>query len=172
MKVFLYLLVLLLYSCTFSIKDDVIDFNNTKQKEVVSFLKFLNGNPRLSDTSYKLEYRVRSTDVLFYYMNNDSIGEEFTPEVIIPDNEKEFFPDVSLYNIYRYKRQDSSYFIVEFGAFRKGKKEIDMVVFDNNDSSKNNSRIKQILTEDEQLIFSDGKTYYYQYDWYNDNPYY
>lgn len=163
-KTYKYLLIFIVTSsCTSLFQKDIIAFNNTKGKEVLRFINYLKKVPAL-DTTYKMEYRIKSPEIYFYYLDSaGNKGNFFYPGITISKSLIDFFFDIGLSVIYREKHPD--HFDIQISYFRNKQKDINMIVFDSTDSLKNNKYIKQILTNDDKLLFVDKNVYYYQSTW-------
>jgi len=164
MKSYKYLSILLfISSCIPASQQDVITFNNTKGKVLIRFIDSLRKNPRL-DTVYKMEYRVKSPEIYFYYLDSiGNTGNSFHPNIIITKSQINFFFDIGLAVIFRDKNPD--HFDIHFNYFRNKKKDINMIIFRSSDSLKNSKYIKQMLNGDDKIIFVDKNVYYYQSTW-------
>lgn len=144
MKAYKYLSILLfISSCISTSQQDIITFKNTKGKVLLRFIDALRKNPGL-DTTYKMEYRIKSPEIYFYYLDSmGNTGNSFHPNIIITKSQMNFFFDIGLSVIFR--DENPGHFDVHFNYFRNKKKDINMIIFNSLDSLKNSKDIKEIL---------------------------
>lgn len=132
-------------------------------KSLIKFLDQLREAPEL-DTVYEMQYFLKSRDIVFHYLDNkNKVGDSFYPTILFSDSLKSYFTEIGLYILFRDKRL--RYFDIHLSYFRKGRKDINMIVFNNRDSNTNNLTIKQVLANDDKLIFFDKNVYYYENNW-------
>ena len=164
MKSYKYLSILLfISSCISTPQQDIITFNNTKGKVLLRFIDVLRKNPGL-DTAYKMDYRVKSPEIYFYYLDSmGNTGNSFRPNIIITKSQINFFFDIGLSVIFR--DENPNHFDVHFNYFRNKKKDINMIIFNSLDSLKNSKDIKEILSDNDKIIFVDKNVYYYHSTW-------
>lgn len=157
-KLFIAVLILI-GSCTFPPKKaTLMEFNDSKAERLIKFLDTLKKDSEL-DTTYEMQYFLKDRDIVFNYLNNkNDVGDNIYPRLTFSDKLKSYFTDIDLYILFR----DKGHFDIHLSYFSNGGKEINMIVFDSMDSTKNKLIISQLLNENDKIIFSKKNVYYYE----------
>lgn len=111
-----------------------------------------------------MQYFIKSRDIVFNYLyGKNKVGDNIELGSIFSDGLKTYLTDVGFYILFR--DTQFRYYDLHFSYFRYGRKEIDMIVFDNMDSLKNKTIIPHIFDDNDKIIFSDKNVLYYETNW-------
>jgi len=155
--------ILFVVSCSNSDSENSIaSFNNKETNSLIRFLDQLKYIKSL-DTTYVMQYLTRPREMSFSYIDTlGKSGGDFFPNLTLLNEQKDLFYEIGLNKIIRDNKK--GFFKVKFSYFRKGAKDINMIIFDVADSGLNNTLVQQLLPSQTEIIYKTKSVFYYRSD--------